>query len=142
MKEERQRILKMLAEGKIDEEQAEKLLDALSNGRDENDTQAIEVSNVKGGFEEKYSIFRDEVMKKHSNMLLIFVSSKEGENVRIKFPMSFVKLMIKAAGKENINLNGVNIDREVLQSAIDNDLKGRIVDIDSNDGDNVIIEII
>lgn len=150
MKEERKRILKMLSEGKIDETQAEELLDALScnnNDTSDNDTSDFEVTDKNAeksnnDFEQKYSLFKNDVVRNHSNMLLIFVSSAEGENVKIKFPMSFIKLMIKAAGNDKININGINIDKEALESAIENDLKGRIVDVDSNDGDNVIIEII
>lgn len=141
MDEQRKKILKMLSEGKINEQQAEELLDAI--GGTEEKTETISVVKSKSDFEEGFNEFKTEALKSGQGFLLVYVNSADGDNVKVKLPMSFVKIMISAAkSKENINFNGVDLDTETLKNAINNGLVGRIVEVESENGDKVIVEII
>ena len=141
MQEQRKKILKMLAEGKINEQQAEELLDAIDSNEEKNET--ISVVKDKADFEEGFNEFKADVLKSGESYLLVYVNSVDGDTVKVKLPMSFVKIMISAAkSKENINFNGVDLDTETLKNAIDNGLVGRIVEVESDNGDKVIVEII
>ena len=141
MEEQRKKILKMLSEGKINEQQAEELLDAI--GGTEEKTETISVVKSKSDFEEGFNEFKTGALKSGQGFLLVYVNSADGDNVKVKLPMSFVKIMISAAkSKENINFNGVDLDTETLKNAINNGLVGRIVEVESENGDKVIVEII
>ena len=79
-------------------------------------------------------------------MLRIKVRSKDNDNVNINLPLKFVSGMIKTFGKiPNVNVNGMeNVDMDAMTQtileAIDGGMDGKIVDIQSGDGD--IVEIV
>jgi len=137
MNEEISRILKMVEEGKIDSEKAMQLIEALKG-------------------ESKEFVTLDKVApitSSHSNskfkvkMLRIKVRSKENDIVNINLPLTFVSGMIKTFGKiPNVNVNGMNdVDMEAMTQtildAIDGGIGGKIVDIQTGDGDTVEIVI-
>lgn len=137
MNEEVSRILKMVEEGKINSEEAMQLIEAL-NG------------------ESKEFIILDKVApnnnshtkgKTHSKMLKIRVKSKGNDNANINIPLKFVSGMIKTFGRiPNVNVDGMeNVDMDAMTQsildAIDNGMDGKIVDIQSGDGDTVEIVI-
>lgn len=117
MSEERRRVLKMLAEGKINAEEAEELLETIGDP-----------GKVEGT---KYTIKRDddgEVTKK-PKFLRIMVEPKDGgsgEKVNIRIPMMLLKAGVKLASvipggaKDKINDKmrdeGINIDLNNLDS--------------------------
>jgi hypothetical protein len=80
-------------------------------------------------------------------MIKIRVLSHEGDKVNITVPLKFVKSMINATGKiPNINvenMDGVNPEEitHTVMAAIDNGMVGKIVDIESHEGDIVEITI-
>ena len=140
MNEEISRILKMVEEGKIDSEKAMQLIEALKGGSKELITL------------DKVSSNNNDYSNSHSNsnfngkMLKIKVKSKEKDNVNINLPLKFVSGMIKTFGKiPNVNVNGMeNVDMDAMTQtileAIDGGMDGKIVDIQSGDGD--IVEIV
>ncbi len=142
MNEEISRILKMVEEGKIDSEKAMQLIEALKGGNKELITLEKESSNNNNN---NYS-------NNHSNsnfngkMLRIKVKSKEKDNVNVNLPLKFVSGMIRTFGKiPNVNVNGMeNVDMDAMTQtileAIDGGMDGKIVDIQSGDGD--IVEIV
>lgn len=141
MEEQRRKILKMLSEGKIDEQQAEDLLDAVC--KEEKKAESINVGYDKAAFEEDYKAFRAEAVKEGKEYLLVYVSSADGDNVKVKLPISFVKIMVGAVkNKENIYFNNVVIDTATLKKAIDSGIVGRIIEVESDNADKVIVEII
>lgn len=75
-KEERKQILEMLKEGKITFEEAEKLLDALSEKKEEVD---VEVVTKPGS----------------RKMLKILVNTNDGDNVKVQIPVEFAKFVKK-----------------------------------------------
>lgn len=136
MNEEISRILKMVEEGKIDSDKAMQLIEAL-----------------KGESKEFVILDKSPTNNSHGNskfkvkMLRIKVRSKENDIVNINLPLAFVSGMIKTFGKiPNVNVNGMSdIDMEAMTQtildAIDGGIGGKIVDIQTADGDTVEIVI-
>lgn len=119
MNEEVVRILKMVEEGKIDADKASELIEAMQ-------TQRVEMNP------ENYE----------DRMIRINVKDK-GDDVKINVPVKFVKGMLKSVGKIKLGEgSGVEkIDPEIISQAIDGNLTGKIVDIQSSDGSIVEISI-
>lgn len=121
MKEEILRIMKMAEEGKIDSEKAAELIEALKVPAQEQ----ISVNDMES-----------------EPMLKVRVHSEDNDNVNIKLPIKFVKGVIASCGKIPMNIHGMeNIDTNMLLEAIDSGLKGKIVDVQSADGDIVEVTI-
>ncbi len=123
-KSERLKVLELLSKGKISADEAEKLLDALSEDTDE-ETNIITIKNS------KKSPFR---------MIKIFVDSAEGEKVRVQIPVEFAKFLKK--GKYgNVDFNEMDIDVDALLALVENGAFGELVTITSEDGNNVRIVV-
>lgn len=140
MNEEISRILKMVEEGKIDSEKAMQLIEALKAGSKEPINLDKALSNTFN-----YNNSQDN-SKTNSKMLKIKIRSKENDIVNVNLPLKFVSSMIKTFGKiPNLNVNGMeNVDLDAMTQtileAIDGGMDGKIVDIQSGDGD--IVEIV
>lgn len=123
-KSERLKVLELLSKGKISADEAEKLLDALSEDTDE-ETNIVTIKNS------KKSPFR---------MIKIFVDSAEGEKVRVQIPVEFAKFLKK--GKYgNVDFNEMDIDVDALLALVENGAFGELVTITSEDGNNVRIVV-
>lgn len=135
MNEEISRILKMVEEGKIDSEKAMQLIELLKVGNKEL-VNLDKVSSSNNGSSTNIN----------GKMLRIKVRSKDNDNVNINLPLKFVSGMIKTFGKiPNVNVSGMeNVDMDAMTQtileAIDGGMDGKIVDIQSGDGD--IVEIV
>lgn len=130
MKEDVLRILKMIEEGKVDAESGAKLIEAL--GAKNTEEQAI----MQLPKNEKNYI-------NNEKMLYVLVDSHDGDKVKVNVPMNFVKNILSATGKLPIKAEGItsHVDMEIIKEAIMNDITGKIVDVESHDGDKVIVEI-
>ena len=79
-------------------------------------------------------------------MLRIKIRSKENDIVNINLPLKFVSGMIKTFGRiPNLNVEGMgDVDMDAMTQtileAIDGGMDGKIVDIQSGDGD--IVEVV
>ncbi|MDD3126703.1 MAG: hypothetical protein WC479_03885 [Candidatus Izemoplasmatales bacterium] len=121
LKDERMKILELLAKGTITAEDAEKLLSAMG------DNDKVEGSVVLG----KKMPFR---------MLKIYVDSADGDVVKIEIPIEFAKLL--KSGKFNIDqLGNMDIDIDDLISIINSGAVGELVNVKSADGDVVRIVV-
>jgi hypothetical protein len=135
MNEEISRILKMVEEGKIDSEKAIQLIELLKVGNKEL-VNLDKVASSNNGSNTNIN----------GKMLRIKVKSKENDNVNINLPLKFVSGMIKTFGKiPSVNVSGMgNVDMDAMTQtildAIDGGMDGKIVDIQSGDGD--IVEIV
>jgi len=141
MKEEILRILKMVEEGKLSSEKAHDMISILQNRANE------------------------QSVAKKSKILKISVDSPDKDVVRVNVPLDFVKNMIKAVGPgyiqrminqyaknenttsqgaENLSVGSIGvpegIDINLILYAIENDLEGEIVNIESH-GSRVYIVI-
>lgn len=121
------RILKMVEEGKITGEEAEKLLDAMKN-----DTTVAKVED--DFFKRKQSV-------DGKRMLYIRVKSQDGEKVNISIPVEIIKMATSFTGAGLGKLDKYDIDFDMIMNAIDKNINGPIIQIDTEDGDKVTIEI-
>lgn len=144
MNEEVLRITKLLEEGKINAEQATALISALqqkSNPSPDNPQQASE----------KRSMLEEDMASAQipgQKMLQVRILSEDGDKVKVNLPLNFVKGILKVTGKLPMikaeHMEGVDMEQliESITLAIDQDLNGRIVDIESAKGDLVIVDIV
>lgn len=124
LKEERMKILDLLAKGVITSEDAEKLLSAMEGSSSKADEPVIiQTSSKKAPF----------------RMLKIFVDSSDGDVVKIQIPIEFAKLL--KSGKFNINLEEQDIDIDSIIEMINGGAVGELVNIESSDGDVVRIVV-
>ena len=122
MSQERIKILQMLQDGKIDAAEAEKLLSTVEN------TSSVPAPQKKGPF----------------TMFRVRVLSATGDKVNVQIPLSLAKVAL-TAGKgimKNSNINGVDFDElgidldKILQLAEEGAF-GKLVDVESANGDLV-----
>lgn len=122
MREEVLRVLKMVEEGKITSEKASELIEALNK-----------------------SVEPEAMSKTKSNdekMLKIKVMSGDEDNVNVQLPVTFIKSLMGSCKKIPSNIKGMeNVDVDMLISAIDEGLTGKIVDVKSSNGDTVEVVI-
>lgn len=127
MKEEISRVLTMVQEGKIDSEKGAELISVLK----EKETPAAVL--------QKKDKYLDKTLK-------IRVVSKENDNVNVNVPIKLVKALLKtghsiAASIPQSEKYVKDIDINLLIDAIENELDGNIVDIQSAAGDTVKVVI-
>jgi len=122
LKEERMKILDLLAKNVINAEQAEKLLASL-NGSDQ-DVDELPIVEKKNQF----------------RMLKVLVDSADGDQVRIELPIEFAKLL-KNKKFMKIDTDDFDIDVDDLIGMINSGVVGEIVNIKSADGDIVKIVV-
>jgi hypothetical protein len=147
MKEEIARVLKMVEEGKMTSEQAVQLIEALKIST----VEEVETPNVKeeaSGFDRESFLRNDLKASPGEKFLQIRILSGENDKVKINLPLNFVKGVLKVTGKLPMiqveQMEGVDVPAimETIMAAIDSDLTGRLVDVESSKGDLVIVEIV
>ncbi|MFJ7733646.1 SHOCT-like domain-containing protein [Lysinibacillus sp. NPDC097231] len=124
MKEEITRVLAMVQEGKIDAEKGSEL---------------IQVLQEKEETSEKPTQYLDKILK-------VRVESAENDNVKVNLPIKLVKAVLLAghsiaASIPQSEKYAKDIDINLIIEAIENELDGQIVDIQSANGDTVSIII-
>jgi hypothetical protein len=129
MKEEIKKVLEMLKEGKINDEEAAELLEALREAKKEEETTPLST--------------------KKKRFLKIRVTKGEKPQVNVTIPFGLVNWGLNLAsklGKNTINIEGkeIPIDMDELNEAMnDPEFTGKIVDIvDEEKGEHVEIEIV
>ena len=86
------------------------------------------------------------VVKKHKNLFKMFkikVLSADGDKVNVQIPLEFAKVALKS-GKGFMKIDQIddmNLDLDLILEMIDAGSLGKIVDIESADGDTVEIII-
>jgi DNA-binding transcriptional ArsR family regulator len=138
MSEQRQKILGMLSEGKITVDEADKLLEALKNGAQQNAAVVQEQSVSHRLSKLKY--------------LRVVVDSVKGDNVNIKVPVAILRAGIKLSSlippqayqklNEKMTEKGVDVDiNQILKNGDFEELIESLgdlnVDVNSKDGDKV-----
>ena len=124
MKEEISKVLTMVQEGKIDSDKAAELIHVL---KEKELPRAMSAS------------YLDKTLK-------IRVVSKEHDNVNVNVPIKLVKAVLKAGHGIALNVPQAekyvkDLDIDLLIDAIENELDGQIVDIQSANGDTVAVII-
>ena len=114
------KILQMVEEGKLDSAKAAELIEEL-NKKDNSSVQQI---------------------PQLEKSLKIMINKSNGEDVNINFPLKFIKSSIKAFGKLPVAISGsVNgdesIDTKAILDAIENDIEGTIMELNTGKGENI-----
>ncbi|OSB19294.1 hypothetical protein B2H94_09385 [Clostridium sporogenes] len=125
MREDLIKVLKMLSEGKINIEKCADLVEAMYKNKETN------ITNV-NNYNEK--------------MFKIYVDSSEGDNVKINIPVVVLNSILKITGKlpiKNADLEGIDLEMlaETISKAIESEILGEIVSVNSSKGDIVRIVI-
>lgn len=128
MKEDIAKIITMLQEGKIDNEEASELISALKEKDNQETRSSSQAKNDSG------------------KLLKVLVQSDNHENVNIKLPVKLIKGLLKMGHSITKSIPQTQkyadeIDTDVLISAIDQNVTGKIIDITSSNGDLVTIYI-
>lgn len=126
MREDLVKVLTMLSEGKLNVEKSADLIDAMYK-KEEKEIQIID---------KKYD----------KRMLRVLVDSANGDNVRVNLPIAVITSVLKATGKlpiKNVDMEGIDFEvlSESIIAALDNEMLGEIVTVDSNNGDVVRVVI-
>lgn len=123
MKEERVRILNMVAEGKITPEQAAKLIEALES-RDESETEPAREFNTSGKW-----------------LRINVTDAQTGkQRVNVRIPLGFVKFGSRLGARFMPELEGTNLDS--ILEAIEEGGTGKIIEVtDDEDGEHVVISV-
>lgn len=114
----------MVEEGKIDSAKAAELIEALNNKN--------EIVKVDDTIAVNYS----------DKMLKINVISKDGDNVHVKLPVKVIKALGSAVIKiPHVSDKVGDIDMDMILQALDSEVIGKIVDVQSADGDFVEVVV-
>ena len=130
MKEEIKQVLDMLKEGKINNEEAINLIDALKSKEREENNQELSV------------------VSKQKRYIRINITRDDKPAVNIKVPFGLIRWGINIAnklGKDAVKIGGeqIPIDLEELSNALnDPEFSGKIIDVyDEEKNEHVLIEI-
>lgn len=116
--EERMQILKMLKEGKISVEEADSLLSAIGEEREE--TAIVQKGRAKAKF------------------LKVLISGSNGEVVKVNVPISLVRLAMNfmpEEAKRKINMKQIDVEEIIRQ--VEEGAEGKLVEIGDPGGDKV-----
>ncbi|CEP79838.1 hypothetical protein QJR30_04915 [Paraclostridium sordellii] len=133
--EDKKRVLKIIEEGKINAEEGLKLLEALESNPGE------EVKLKKQPVVDENEFFKIDKNSSKEKMIYIRVISSDGERVKVNIPIGFLKVLGSNSIMGSANLDKYNIDINSIIDAVENGFEGRLVEVNSDDGDRVIIEI-
>lgn len=127
MQEEIARIIHMVEEGKINSEEASKLISALNE-----DKEPAETSTSKSTY-----------MKKS---VKINIRSEDKETLNVSVPIRFVKWILKtghgiASAIPEAKAYVDDIDMNAVMDAIDHGAEGKIIDMDTEEGDSIAVYI-
>ena len=130
---EKMKILEMIEKGTITPEEGAKLLASI-----EKETVTAEIYTP----ERKMN-----ASKKAMMMFKVFVRTHDGDKVNVQIPLEFAKIAMKS---QNINaiINNkkisdldIDIDWEMIEQLISQGVTGKLVDIETKDGDIVLVSI-
>lgn len=151
------RIMKMVEEGKLTSEEGAELISALgtstdtsghANASDGQSSSATPKSGLLEGFDRESFMKNDVKAAPGEVFLQVRVLSADGDKVKINLPLNFVKSVLRLTGKlpmiQAEQLEGIDMKElmDTINAAIESDLMGRIVDVESANGDLVVVEIV
>ncbi len=151
---ERKQVLEMLAEGKINAEEAERLLTKLENLENPATREAeTEAEGTSDQTESKESGCCSELKgvgasnSKKLKYLRVLVNSEDGDSVNIQVPLALVRTGIKLSAmlpsdaRKKLHEKGVDLSQfsELAGDDLIEALRDLNVDVDSVDGDKVRI---
>ncbi|GAA0086143.1 MULTISPECIES: hypothetical protein [Clostridium] len=126
MREDLVKVLTMLSEGKLNVEKSAELIEAMYK-KEEKEIQVVDKNYDK-------------------RMLKVFVDSAQGDNVKVNLPIVVITSILKATGKlpiKSAEMEGIDFEvlSESIIAALDNEMLGEIVTVDSSKGDVVRVVV-
>lgn len=133
---DKEKILKMVSEGKISVEDAERLLTAINESREQSSKPEGKLLQV---------IDRVKKAMPSSGKIIIDIQSSKGENVKVKLPLRLASLAFSMIPKDKVkemDREGVNL-KEILTGISDmiDEVDEDILNITSASGDCIRIYI-
>jgi hypothetical protein len=127
--QERMKILEMIASGQITAEEASRLLDAASAGASAEVVQEAPVSSE--SLSEKLETVDKSKLK--GRRLRVKVVETNGARVNVNLPLSLMEVGLKIGGRFVDELQDMEAEMQMLIEAIQNDVHGKIVEVDDED---------
>lgn len=126
MREDLVKVLTMLSEGKLNVEKSVELIEAMYK-KEEKELEVVDKNYDK-------------------RMLKVFVDSAQGDNVKVNLPIAVITSILKATGKlpiKSAEMEGIDFEvlSESIIAALDNEMLGEIVTVDSSKGDVVRVVV-
>lgn len=126
MREDLVKVLTMLSEGKLNVEKSAELIEVMYK-KEEKEIQVVDKNYDK-------------------RMLKVFVDSAQGDNVKVNLPIAVITSILKATGKlpiKSAEMEGIDFEvvSESIIAALDNEMLGEIVNVDSSKGDVVRVVV-
>jgi len=126
---ERMKILEMIGSGQITAEEGARLLDASGSAALKAEAAPAPASAKR--YEEKLEVM--EPAKFKGRRLRIKVVETNGSKVNVNLPLSLMEVGLKIGGRFVDELNGLDAEMQMLFDAIQNDVQGKIVEVDDED---------
>ena len=123
--QERMKILEMIAEGKISAEEGSRLLDASGSAEPDESAAAKAVQAPSATIRRR----SDGTVRR----LRVKVIEENGTRVNVNLPLSLMEVGLKIGGRFVSELNGLDHEMGMLMEAIENDVVGKIVEVDDED---------
>lgn len=126
MREDLVKVLTMLSDGKLNVEKSAELIEAMYK-KEEKELEVVDKNYDK-------------------RMLKVFVDSAQGDNVKVNLPIAVITSILKATGKlpiKSAEMEGIDFEvlSESIIAALDNEMLGEIVTVDSSKGDVVRVVV-
>lgn len=125
MREDLVKILDMIAEGKLEVGKGADLIEAIYK-KEEKELKVLENYDRR--------------------MFRVYVDSVKGDNVRVNLPVAVITSILRATGKlpiKNTELEGIDFEMlsQAIVAALENEMLGEIVTVDSSQGDKVRVVV-
>lgn len=127
--QERMKILEMIASGQITADEGSRLLDAANAGAAAPSAPAAPAP--KASVAEKLESV--DLSKMKGRRLRVKVVETNGARVNVNLPLSLMEVGLKIGGRFVDELNGLDSEMQMLFDAIQNDVHGKIVEVDDED---------
>lgn len=78
---------------------------------------------------------------KYEAFFMVDVASNDGGTVKVRVPLKLMKIIMSSSKTKGlIDFNGVDVDLDVIKTAVCNNKLGKIIDM-TTDGNRVVIRI-
>ena len=125
--QERMKILEMIANGQITADEGSRLLDAANSGA------AAPAAAAPSAPVSKPMESSIDLSKMKGRRLRVKVVETNGARVNVNLPLSLMEVGLKIGGRFVDELNGLDSEMQMLFDAIQNDVHGKIVEVDDED---------
>ncbi len=125
--QERMKILEMIASGQITAEEAARLLDAAGSAETSAPPETVRTESLSDKLESV------DISKMKGRRLRVKVVETNGARVNVNLPLSLMEVGLKIGGRFVDELRYLDAEMQMLIEAIQNDVQGKIVEVDDED---------